>query len=350
MRTHFGTTPGGADVYLYTLRNGAGMEVAVSDYGAAIVSLKIPDPTGRIQDVVLGYNNLSAYLSRKNQYLGATIGRYANRIAKGRFALNGRQYQVPANNGPNSLHGGSTGFDKRIWSAEDVTDPAGRQLKLRYLSEDGEEGFPGNLDVHVSFQLADRNELHIGYSATTDRDTVLNLTNHAYFNLAGEGNGDILQHKVTLFASRFTPVDETLIPTGEFRNVAGTPFDFRKSTAIGARLEDSAGQIRRAGGYDHNFVLDEGEEKLVLAARVTEPTSGRVLEVLTTEPGVQFYSGNFLDGSTVGKSGRKYSFRSGFSLETQHFPDSPNQPAFPSTVLKPGQRFQSTTVYRFSSE
>ena len=346
----FGQTPSGEDIYLYKLQNAGGMEVAISNYGATVVSLKVPDREGRTQDVVLGYSSLDGYLSARNQYLGATIGRYANRIARGRFTLNGRQYQVPINNGPNSLHGGSRGFDKRIWSVEKSTDPARRQLKLDRLSADGEEGFPGNLRVDVRFSLSDQNELRIDYGATTDKDTVLNLTNHAYFNLAGEGSGDILQHQLLLRASYFTPVDPTLIPTGELRSVADTPFDFREATAIGASIERNTEQLQRAGGYDHNFVLDGSDGKLVLAARVTEPSSGRVLEVLTTEPGIQFYSGNFLDGTMTGKGGKEYSFRSGFSLETQHFPDSPNQPAFPSTTLRKDECFQSTTIYRFSTE
>jgi len=320
-RKSFGQTAGGEDVYLYKLENMHGMEVEISNYGATIVSLKVPDRTGRVDDVILGYDNLSGYLSGKNQYLGATVGRYANRIAKGRFALNGKAYQVPTNDGPNSLHGGKKGFDKRLWPVEQSAALDGQEIKLRNFSKDGEEGFPGNLEVGVSFRLTDQNELRIEYLATTDKDTVLNLTNHAYFNLAGEGSGDILQHDLTLFASSFTPVDETLIPTGELRDVANTPFDFRRATAVGTHIDHGEQQLQRAGGYDHNFVLDDGGGKLALAARVTEPGSGRVLEVLTTEPGVQFYSGNSLDGSTTGKSGKKYGFRSGLSLETQHFPD-----------------------------
>jgi aldose 1-epimerase len=345
----FGQTPGGEDIHLYKLQNAGGMEVAISNYGATIVSLKVPDRAGRTQDVVLGYSNLDGYLSENNQYLGATIGRYANRIARGRFTLNGKRCQVPINDGPNSLHGGAKGFDKRVWSVERSTQQPQRQLKLHYLSADGEEGFPGNLSVNVSFVLSDQNELKIDYTATTDQDTVLNLTNHAYFNLAGEGSGDILQHELMLHASSFTPVDQTLIPTGELQSVADTPFDFKRSMAIGARIEENAEQLRLARGYDHNFVLDGGGT-LTLAARVTEPSSGRILEVLTTEPGIQFYSGNFLDGTAIGKAGKAYSFRSGFSLETQHFPDSPNRPTFPSTVLRKDQRFRSTTIYRFSTE
>lgn len=349
MWTYFGTGSNGEEVYLYTLKRTDGMEVAIANYGATIVSIKVPDRAGRIEDVVLGYGSLSGYLSSKNQYLGATIGRYANRIARGSFTLDGKRYQIPINNGPNALHGGDRGFDKRLWSAQDSVDYSDRQLKFHYLSQDAEEGFPGELNVEVSFCVTDQNELTIEYTAKSDRDTVVSLTNHSYFNLCGEGNGDILQHELTLFASRFTPIDETLIPTGELCSVANTPFDFREPRAIGTCIQDGSEQIRRAGGYDHNFVLDDKAGELTLGARVTEPKSGRVLEVLTTEPGIQFYSGNFLDGSTSGKSGRKYGHRSGFCLETQHFPDSPNHAAFPSTLLKAGQRFQSMSVYRFST-
>ena len=349
MRTYFGTDSNGEDVYLYTLQSASGIEVAITNYGAAIVSIKVPDRAGRIEDVVLGYDSLGGYLSSKNQYFGATIGRYANRIALGSFSLDSKRYEIPINDGPNALHGGDQGFDKRVWSAEDSVDHSGRQLKFQYLSKHGEEGFPGNLNVEVSFCVTDQSELRIEYTATSDRDTVVSLTNHSYFNLRGEGNGDILQHELALFASRFTPIDETLIPTGELCSVANTPFDFLESRVIGARIQDGSEQIRRAGGYDHNYVLDGKARELTLAARVTEPSSGRVLEVLTTEPGIQFYSGNFLDGSTSGKSGRRYGYRSGFCLETQHFPDSPNHAGFPSTLLKAGPRFQSMTVYRFST-
>jgi len=346
----FGRTPIGEDAYLYWMQNANGVEVAISNYGAAIVSLRVPDRSGKVDDVVLGYDTLTGYLSERNQYLGATIGRYANRIAKGRFSLNDRQYQVPVNDGPNTLHGGKRGFDKRVWSAEHSPASDRLEVRLHYLSQDGEEGFPGDLDVHVLFHLTNDNELRIEYQATSDQDTVLNLTNHAYFNLAGEGNGNVLQHRLTLFASSFTPIDATLIPIGGIRDVTYTPFDFRQATAVGAHIDQCEEQLQRARGYDHNFVLDGGGERLRIAARISEPGSGRMLEVLTTEPGIQFYSGNSLDRSTTGKSGKKYGFRSGFSLETQHFPDSPNQPKFPSTVLKPGERFQSTTVYRFSTE
>jgi aldose 1-epimerase len=275
------------------------------------------------------------------------VGRYANRIAKGRFKLTGQEYKLAINNPPNSLHGGRIGFDKKLWRARDFN---GQHLRLRYLSKDGEEGYPGNLSVNVVFTLTENNDLRIDYSATTDKDTVLNLTNHSYFNLFGQGEGDILGHRLTLFADRFTPVDATLIPTGELRSVAGTPFDFRRSSTAGARINKPDEQLKFGRGYDHNFVLKSAAGKLALAARVVEPLSGRVLEVLTTEPGIQLYSGNFLDGSVHGKGGKVYNQRFGFSLETQHFPDSPNHPTFPSTELKAGQKFHSTTVYRFSTE
>jgi aldose 1-epimerase len=353
-KTAFGKTPEGREVSLYTLKNAKGMEVAITNYGATIVSLKVADRTGKVEDIVLGYDKLDGYPSKENPHFGATVGRYANRIAKGRFTLDGKEYHLAINNGPNSLHGGIKGFDKQVWSPRDYSDKNGQHLALRYQSKDGEEGYPGTMTVDVVFTLpADRNDLKIEYSATTDKDSVLNLSNHSYFNLAGQGNGDVLKHNVTIFASRFTPVDETLIPTGELRKVAGTPFDFRQPTAIGARIDSSDEQIKRGGGYDHNFVLDSSNSsggKLAPAARATDPTSGRVLEVLTTEPGIQFYTGNFLDGTIHGKGGKIYGRRFGFCFETQHFPDSPNHTEFPSTVLKAGQKFRSTTLFRFSAQ
>ena len=349
-KTSFGKTPDGREVSLYTLRNAKGMEVAISNYGGTIVSLKVPDRAGHIEDVVLGFDNLDGYLQKDNPYFGATIGRYANRIAKGQIPLNGKVYHVPINNGPNSLHGGLKGFDKQVWSAKESSDDKGQHLALHYVSKDGEEGYPGNLSVEVTFTLpADGNELDVQYLASTDKDTVLNLTNHSYFNLAGQGNGDILKHNVTLSASQFTPTDENLIPTGELRSVAGTPFDFRQGKAIGERIDGSDEQLKRGLGYDHNFVVDGDPGKLRLAARAVDPGSGRILEVLTTEPGVQFYTGNHL-GTLRGKGEKVYKFRYAFCLETQHFPDSPNHPAFPTTELKPGQKFHSETVYRFSNQ
>jgi aldose 1-epimerase len=341
----FGRTPSGEAVSLYTLTNGKGMEVAISTYGGVVVSLKVPDRTGTSGDVVLGFDNFEGYL-KPPPYFGAIVGRYGNRIAHGKFTLDGVEYTLARNNGENSLHGGIRGFDKRIWTAR-----YGRQtIELTYQSKDGEEGYPGNLSTTVTYTLTDKNELRIDYSATTDKDTVLNLTNHSYFNLAGQGNGDVLGHQVTIFADRFTPVDKTMIPTGELRNVLGTPFDFRQPHAIGERINSGDEQLTLGRGYDHNFALNRTGSGLELAARVTEPKSGRLLEVLTTEPGVQFYTANFLDGTLTGKGGKVYGPRSAFCLETQHFPDSPNKPAFPSVVLKPGGRYQTTTVYRFSTD
>jgi aldose 1-epimerase len=348
-RKTFGKTADGRPVYLYTLKNRHGMEVAITNYGGVVVALKVPDRNGRFADVVLGYDRLAGYESKEDPYFGAIVGRYANRIAQGRFTLDGKQYRLPINNPPNALHGGLRGFDKKVWKARASSDAAGQHLTLRYLSQDGEEGYPGALSVTVVYTLNDKNELRIEYAATTDKDTVVNLTHHSYFNLAGQGEGDILGHELTLFADRFTPVDATLIPTGELRSVAGTPFDFRRPHKVGERINQDDEQLQRGKGYDHNYVLDSGDGKLALAARVVEPRSGRVMEVLTTEPGLQLYTGNSLDGSIRGKGGKVYGPRSGFSLETQHFPDSPNHPDFPSTVLKRGERFHSTTVYRFST-
>ena len=346
----FGKTSDGKDITLYTLKNKSGMEVGIINFGGIVVSLKAPDRNGKFDDVVLGYNELAPYEKESQPYFGALIGRYGNRIAKGEFKLDGKTYHVPVNNGPNSLHGGKRGFDRRVWDAHESSDAQGDHLHLHYLSPDGEEGYPGNLNVDVTYTLpADKNELRIDYSATTDKDTVLNLTNHSYFNLKGQGNGDILGHELMLNADRFTPDDENLIPTGELKPVAGTPFDFRKSTAIGARIKQDDPQLKLARGYDHNWVLNGGG-KFGLAARVVEPTTGRVLEVSTDQPGVQFYTGNFLDGSEKGKDGKVYNFRYAFCLETQHFPDSPNHPKFPTTELKPGQKFHSSTIFKFSAE
>jgi aldose 1-epimerase len=347
---HFGKTSDGHEVFLYTLRNTSGMEVKITNYGGTITSIKVKDRHGKFGDVVLGFENLDGYLSKTNKsYFGAIIGRYANRIAHGTFVLDGHQYHIPVNDGPNSLHGGLRGFDKRVWDAKDVSTARVPALELHYLSRDGEEGFPGNLSVTVRYSLGTENDLRIDYSATTDKDTVLNLTNHSYFNLAGPGSGDILNHTLTLQADRFTPIDQTLIPTGAIQSVAGTPLDFRKPTAIGSRINRNDQQLKFAKGYDHNFVLNRSGHELGMAAKVEEPHSGRVLEVLTTQPGIQFYSGNFLNGSVHGIGGA-YNFRSALCLETQHFPDSPNHPNFPSVVLKPGEQFHQTTVFRFSTE
>ena len=332
---------------LYTLTNRSGMEVRITNYGGRVVSILVPDRHGKMADVVLGFDNLDGYLGN-NPFFGALVGRYANRIAKARFELNGVEYRLAQNDGPNSLHGGVKGFDKRLWTAHSSSQnpPA---LELTYVSADGEEGYPGQLTSKVTYTLTDTNELKIDYAATTDKDTVLNLTNHSYFNLVGEGYGDILKHEIQINADRFTPVNDTLIPTGELRKVEGTPFDFRKATAIGARIDADDEQIKFGRGYDHDFVLNRAGHSLTLAARVTDPGSGRVLEVLTTQPGIQFYTGNFLDGKVRGKGGKAYPHRSAFCLETQHFPDSPNQPKFPTTELKPGQTYHQTTVYKFST-
>ena len=341
----FGKTEDGQQVDLYTLTNKNGMEAAITNYGGTVVSLKVPDRNRKFEDVVLGYDNLDGYAAGK-AYIGATVGRYANRIAHATFVLDGVTYTLSKNDGDNHLHGG---FNKRVWTAKDVSSSAGQALELTYLSKDGEEGFPGNLPVKVVYTLTDKNELRIDYSATTDKDTVLNLTNHAYFNLAGQGNGDILQQQIMIRADRFTPIDAVSIPTGNLRSVKGTPFDFTTATAIGARIDQDDQQLKLGKGYDHNWVLNGGTAgSPSLAAQAYDPHSGRVLEVLTTEPGVQLYTGNFLDG-IHGKDGKVYNRRYAFCLETQHFPDSPNHPNFPTTELKPGQHFASTTVYKFST-
>lgn len=343
----FDQTPTGRRVYLYTLRNGRGAEVQITNYGGIVVSLKVPDRTGKLGDVVLGYDKLSGYL-RKSPYFGALIGRYGNRIGGAKFTLDGKTYKLVANNGPNALHGGLKGFDKVVWKARPFHSKQGPSLELRYLSKDGEEGYPGNLAVKAVYTWTDDNALWLRFTATTDRPTVCNLTHHSYFNLRGAGNGDILDHRVMIAADRFTPVDETLIPTGELRPVVGTPFDFRKPTPIGARLNDDNEQLRFGKGYDHNFVLDKPPGRLGFAARVYEPTTGRLLDVFTTEPGLQFYTGNFLDGTITGKGGKVYKHRYAFCMEPQHFPDSPNKPNFPSVVLRPGEVYHSTLVYRFA--
>jgi len=338
----WGKTAEGEPVDLYTLANARGAEARIATYGGIVVSLKVPDRSGAMGDVVAGFDNLDGYL-KPGPYFGAIIGRYGNRIGQGRFFLNGKEYTLAKNNGENHLHGGLRGFDKRVWAAKPLS---AQSLELTYLSKDGEEGYPGNLSVTVTYTLTDANELKIDYSATTDKDTVVNLTNHSYFNLAGEG--DILGHEVVIHADRFTPVGKNLIPTGELRSVAGTPFDFRTAKAIGERIEQEDEQLIFGGGYDHNWVLNRTGSGLESAARVVDPKSGRVLEVLTTEPGLQFYTSNSLDGTLQGK-GRTYTRRSAFCMETEHFPDSPNQPGFPSTLLQPGSVYRTTTVYRFST-
>ena len=341
--------PDGTDVRIFTLTNDRGMEVRVIWYGGIVVSVKVPDRDGRIGDVVVGHDGLDGYLTR-SRFFGALVGRYGNRIGGARFTLDGRTYPLAANNGPNHLHGGVKGFDKVAWQGAVVTDPRGPSVAFTRTSPDGEEGYPGALAVRVSYTVTGDNALAIDYFATTDKPTHVNLTNHSYFNLSGEGAGDVLAHKVTIDADAYTPVDAGQIPTGEIAPVAGTPFDFTTETPIGARIDADHEQIRIGSGYDHNFVLRRKAGGLAHAVRVVDPASGRTMDVSTTEPGVQFYTGNKLDGSYNGKSGHVYGKRSAFCLETQHFPDSPNKPSFPSTVLRPGQEYKSTTVYAFGVE
>jgi len=348
MKEPFGITHDGIAVDCYTLKNHSGVELKVINYGATITALKVPDQTGKLGDVVLGFDKLADY-ETKSPYFGCVVGRYGNRIAKGQFTLNGVTYSLAINNGPNSLHGGRKGFDKAVWHAREMQTAAGPAVEFTHVSKDGEEGYPGNLKATVVYTLTNDNALSIEYAATTDKETIINLTNHSYFNLAGQGDGDILGHEMMINAGCFTPVDATLIPTGELRPVKGTPLDFTKPTAIGACIDQNDEQLKFANGYDHNWVFEKNGE-LSLAARVVEPKSGRIMEVLTTEPGVQFYCGNFLDGTLTGKAGKVYKFRYGFCLETQHYPDSPNHPNFPPTTLRPDQTYQTTTIYRFSTK
>jgi aldose 1-epimerase len=342
-----GKLPDGAPVEIYTLKDEK-IEVQIMTYGGFVISLKVPDRSGKMEDVVLGFDEPSGYYENNHSkgaaFFGPIVGRYANRIAHGKFTLDGKEYTLPKNNGDNTLHGGPGGFHNRMWTGTVLTDG----VELKYLSKDGEEGFPGDLSVTVRYTLKG-GDLKIEYSATTDKPTVLNLTNHSYFNLSGQGHGTILAEELRLDASRFTPVDSGLIPTGELKSVAGTPFDFLKPHAVGERINADDEQIRLGHGYDHNFVIDGGGKELTEAAEVYDPASGRVLKVLTTEPGVQFYTGNFLDGSIKGKGGATYPRNVALCLETQHFPDSPNHPEFPTTVLKPGSEFHSITMFRFSA-
>ncbi len=347
--TTFGKMPDGTNVHLYTLTNGKGTEVQITNYGAAITSLKVADNEGTVEDVVLGFDSLSGYLQQGVPYFGAIVGRYGNRIANARFAIDGQTYQLAANDGPNHLHGGEKGFDKVLWEASPLQDQAARALRLTYTSKDGEEGYPGNLNVEVVYTLTEDNELKIAYKATTDKTTVVNLTNHAYFNLSGNLGAPILDHQVMLNADRFIPVNNTLIPTGALQPVKGTPFDFTSPIAIGERINAADEQIKFGKGYDHCWVLNGEAGEMSLAATVFEPNSGRYMEVFTTEPGIQFYTGNFLDGSLTGK-GTTYAHRTGFCLETEHFPDSPNQPKFPSVTLQPGQTYQTQTTYKFTTK
>ncbi len=342
----FGKLPSGQPVSIYTLTNGHGVELRAMDYGGIITSLRTPDRNDALADIVLGYDSLDGYL-KSTPYFGAIVGRYANRIAKGQFTLDGATYKLAVNNGANALHGGLVGFDKVMWRGE-PWDSAGKVgVVFTYTSKDGEEGYPGTVKVRVAYTLTDDNEFAVDYSATSDKATPINLSQHTYFNLAGEGSGNILGHKIAIDADTITPVDSTLIPTGVKQSVAGTPFDLRKPTAIGAHIGEPDAQLKIAGGYDHNFVLTRSGDGMSHAARVVDPVSGRTLDVATTEPGIQFYTGNFLDGTITGKSGHVYQHRTGFCLETQHFPDSPNQPKFPSTILRPGAEYRSRTVFTF---
>lgn len=346
-RQPFGRAPGGRQVHRYALRDGAGLSMQVLTFGGVVQRLRVPDRLGRRDDVVLGFRRVRAYAADTDPYFGALIGRYGNRIAKGTFTLDGTTYQLPTNDGPNSLHGGDTGFDDRVWTGRAVRRGCKVGVRLTLLSENGEQGYPGTMQVRVTYWLRGDRSVQLRYRAVTDAPTVANLTNHSYFNLAGEGSGTVYGHRLRINAARFTPIDETFIPTGRLARVQGTPFDFRSGKPIGRDIGRASKQLRRAEGYDHNFVLRGRGTRS--AARLHDPRSGRVLRISTDQPGVQFYSGNFLDGSLVGKSGRRYRLGDGLALETQHFPDSPNQPTFPSTVLQPGEVYRTQTVWRFST-
>jgi aldose 1-epimerase len=341
----------GTPVDEVTLKNSHGVELHAISYGGIITSLKVPDRAGKPGDIVLGFDQPESYWADPPPpFFGAIVGRYGNRIGKGKFTLDGKPYSLATNNGVNHLHGGNKGFDKVLWTITTKDAPEGSQAIFSRTSKDGEEGYPGNLQVRVTYTLTEKNELIVDYHATTDKATPVNLTQHSYFNLAGEGTGDILGHQLTIDADRYTPVDDTLIPTGELAPVQGTPFDFRQPTAIGARIDQDNPQLKNGKGYDHNWVLTRKGTGLQHAARLTDPKSGRTMDVATTEPGLQFYSGNFLDGTIKGKGGHVYAHRSGLCLETQHFPDSPNKPKFPSTILQPGKAYESRTVFTFSAK
>lgn len=335
----------------YTIKNSSGMTVKITNYGAIITSIVVPDRKGNMGDVALGYDRVEDYMNAVDKpYFGAIVGRYGNRIAKGSFSIDDQTYTLAVNNGENHLHGGVIGFDKVVWDAKLISGDGYDGVEMSYTAKDGEEGYPGNLSIKITYKLTGDNEIIVDYHATTDKATPVNLTQHTYFNLKGEGNGDILGHELMLNAKKFTPVDAGLIPTGELRDVAGTPFDFTTAKAIGRDIGQENEQLTFGGGYDHNWVLDKGKEAITLAARVHEPTTGRTLEIQTTEPGIQFYCGNFLDGRLKGKAGNAYVHRGGFCLETQHYPDSPNQEKFPSTILRPGEEYTTTTVFKFSAQ
>ncbi|GGK61658.1 aldose epimerase family protein [Rufibacter glacialis] len=345
-RANFQKTIDGKQTDLFMLKNKNNLQVAITNYGGRVVSLLVPDKTGELTDVSIGFDNVEDYAEGADTYFGATIGRYGNRIAKGKFTLDGKEYTLATNNNENHLHGGNKGFSRVVWAAKQVDD---KTLELTYLAKDMEEGYPGNLNVKVTYTLTDENELKVSYQATTDKATVVNLTNHTFFNLNGEGSGDVLGHQLQINADRYNPVDATLIPTG-IESVANTPFDFRQSTAIGARIKDQHQQLTYGNGYDHNYVLNGDGKDMKLAATVTGDKSGITMEIRTQEPGIQLYSGNFMESGHTLKTGSKDDFRTAFCLETQHFPDSPNQPAFPSTVLRPGQTYSTTTVHTFSAK
>ncbi len=343
----FGTLPDGREAHLFTLKNDSGMAVTITDFGATIVSIVVPDRNGMFADVTLGYDDLRGYVS-DTAYLGCVVGRYANRIASGRFTIDGKAYQATINDNGNSLHGGTRGFDKALWNAEPIESSRGPSIRCTYVSRDGEEGFPGAVAVAVTYALAGGNAIRIDYSGATDAPTILNMSNHTYFNLTGDPRKTILDHELMIDADAYTPVDATLIPTGEIASVAGTPFDFRTMTPIGARIDEDHDQLKKGGGYDLNWVLNNYSKKLRGAAELYDPESGRMMSVLTDQPGIQFYSGNFLNGTITGKKGIEYEHRTGLAMETQLFPDSPNKPAFPSAILRPGETYGHTAIFRFS--
>ena len=344
-KSDFNIVIDGKQVNLFTLKNRSGMITEITNYGGKVVSLWTPDKKGHYEDIVLGYSNISDYLSSKEKYFGALIGRYGNRIAKGKFSLNGKEYDLANNNGPNHLHGGNNGYESVVWDAKQVDN---QTLELRYVSKNLEEGYPGNLTIKVVYRLTDNNELKIEYWATTDAPTVVNLTHHSFFNLKGTGNGTINNHLLQINAPYYTPVDDGLIPTGEIATVENSPFDFQKTIAIGERVDTENQQLKYGLGYDHNYVLNQKLQGLNYAAKIIEPISGRTMEVYTNEPGLQFYGGNFLNGTEVGKNRKAYEYRTAFCLETQHFPDSPNNTHFPSTTLNPGEKYYSICIYKFS--